>query len=135
PKPLQQPLEPLREDEDRSTISAIQPMPEARPFTFPVLPAGEKPEDYARSFLQQFGGDLGRTVLWRDKAGHALPISESLFRTHGGQWKIAKRGRETQVLRLAEALIDPDEIWAQWARGHTGKPVLMRSYLRRSPEG
>lgn len=135
PKPLQQPLEPLREDEDRSTIAAIQPMPEPRPFMFPVLPAGEKPEDYARSFLRQFGGDLGKTVLWRDAAGHALPISESLFRTHDGKWKIAKRGRETQVLRMAEALIDPDEIWAQWARGHNGKPTLMRAYLRRAPGG
>lgn len=134
PKPLQQPLEPLGDFEDRSTIPAIQPMPDPRPFTLPVLPAGQKPEDYARSFLQQFGGDLDRTVLWRDKAGHVLPISEALFRRRDGGWKVEKRGRETQVLRLAETLIDPDEIWVQWARLKDGKIALKRSYLRRAPD-
>lgn len=134
PKPLQQPLEPLGEDEDRSTISAIQPMPEPRPFAFPLLEPGKSPEEYARSFLHEFGGDLDRSVLWRDKAGHVMPISQELFKMPDGAWKIGKRGRDVEVMRLAEALKDPDEIWAQWARGSSGKPVLMRAYLRRSPE-
>lgn len=157
PPPLQQPLEPLRPDEDRSPVvparpvptpepnsrpvsvpapeqTPVLPMPEPRPFTFPVLPPGEKPEEYARSFLQQFGGDLGRTVLWRDKAGHAMPISEDLFRRPDGSWKADKRSRGAQVLRLAETLIDPDEIWVQWARFRDGRVVMKRGYLRRAPD-
>lgn len=64
--------------------------------------------------------DIGEPVVWRDPSGHAVTVSEDLFKTANGE-------------RLAEALKDPDEIWLGWYRGRDGAQ-LCRNYLRRDPQ-
>ncbi|OJY36352.1 MAG: head morphogenesis protein [Rhodobacterales bacterium 65-51] len=113
----------------------------AKPFSARPLPeAGLSDEDYVRAFLQPFGADIGRAVLWTDAAGHAVPISEEFFRARDGRWKIGKRGRARLAPLMAEALIDPDEIWL----GVAAKPdpldamvqelLVDRRYIRVDPE-
>ncbi|HEY9212071.1 MAG TPA: PBECR2 nuclease fold domain-containing protein [Ancylobacter sp.] len=135
PHEMQAPLAPLEPSATRSSLPDVPALPTSRPFTATSLPAGEAPETYARAFLQEFGADIGQAVAYRDAAGHVLPISEELFKTAGGAWKATKRGRETEVLKLAETVRDPDEIWVNWARGANGSVYLMRSYLRRAADG
>jgi hypothetical protein len=113
----------------------------AKPFSARPLPeAGLSDEDYVRAFLQPFGADIGRAALWTDAAGHAVPISEELFRARDGRWKVGKRGRARLTPLMAEALIDPDEIWL----GVAAKPdpldetiqelLVDRRYIRVDPD-
>lgn len=131
PPPLQQPL------------AAYDPAaPKPRPADLPVLPApvpaerllpqGWPDEDYIAAFLGEFGAAPGRPAAFRDAAGHLLAIGEDLFRdARTGGTKAAKRGRERYLLLLADAIKDPDEIWAQWEehRG-TGEMILKRVYVK-----
>lgn len=131
PRELQLPLAPLGAPDTRSAIVEAA-MPPARPFTAPQLAPGGTAEDYVEAFLDAFGARIGSPMLFRDPSGHALPISDQLFRTAAGDWKVAKRGRELDVLRLAETIRDPDEIWLSWWRvSATDTPLLFRSYIRR----
>lgn len=131
PREMQQPLEILAPDQTRSPIAPAPAMPAARPFASDVLPAGKPPEEYAKAFLGEFGASPDNAVAWRDPAGHLVPLSAALFQDARGAWKADKRGRGQSMLRLAEALKDPDEIWINWARDRDGRPYLLRSYLRR----
>lgn len=103
--------------EGRHAVVIDQPTPveellaAARPFVAKPLPEGLPQEDYVREFLRPFGADIGRAVLWEDPAGTRIPISDQFFRDRDGLWKVAKRGREVFTPLLAEALLDPDEIW------------------------
>lgn len=113
----------------------------AKPFSARPLPeTGLSDEDYVRAFLQPFGADIGRAVLWTDAAGHAVPISEEFFRARDGRWKVGKRGRARLAPLMAEALMDPDEIWL----GVAAKPdpldetiqelLVDRRYIRVDPD-
>ncbi|MGY9046313.1 MAG: phage portal protein family protein [Rhodobacterales bacterium] len=86
------------------------------PFTSKPMKEGLSEEDYVRGFLQPFGADIGRAVLFEDKAGGRIPISDALFRNARGDWKVGKRERATLTPLLAEAIMDPDEIWLGVAR-------------------
>ncbi|MDO5622310.1 MAG: PBECR2 nuclease fold domain-containing protein [Paracoccus sp. (in: a-proteobacteria)] len=81
-----------------------------RPFTTEVLPGGREPEYYADAFMKMFDGRAGQAVLWQDKAGNYMPMSDDMLRDRAGRWKL-KRGRERHVLQMAETMLDPDEIW------------------------
>lgn len=106
----------------------------AKPFTAPLLPPDLNPEDYVDRFLAEFDASRDRPALHRDAAGHVIAIGEDLFRTGAGRWKIIRPdGRQAHVLRLAEAIRDPDEIWVDWHRGPAGWR-LVRRYLRTSPD-
>lgn len=83
----------------------------SRPFKAAELPDDLRPEEYVSAFLEPFGAALGRPAIWEDVAGHRLTVSEALFQTWDGKWKLTKRGRETHAAMLAEAIMDPDEIW------------------------
>lgn len=83
----------------------------AKPFQAVPLAPGLSKEDYVRAFLQPFGADIGRAVLWQDPTGTKIPISDEFFRDRSGLWKVGKRGREIFTPLMAEALLDPDEIW------------------------
>eukprot|EP01031_Cornospumella_fuschlensis_P001529 gene1529-1909_t len=49
---------------------------------------------------------------------------------------MGKGVRGPHVLRLAEAVRDPDEIWVDWVTDHLrGGMRLVRRYLRYDPEG
>ncbi|MDR6952666.1 hypothetical protein J2X65_002025 [Ancylobacter sp. 3268] len=130
PRELQKPLDVLPPELPRSERAQAPAAPAGRAFTADSLAPGLPPEDYAQAFLKEFGADVGKSVAWRDAAGHVVPISEELFKTASGAWKVAKRGRDTEVLKLAETLKDPDEIWVNWARDADGALYLLRSYIR-----
>lgn len=107
----------------------------AKPFAAEMLEDGMAPADYVRAFLTPFGGDVGRAVLFADKAGDKVPVSDLLFRDATGDLKVMKRGRHRLVAMMAETLLDPDEIWMGVAR-KTGSDDLVvdRRYIRVDPK-
>ena len=105
----------------------------SQPSRVAQLKDGEAIETYVDAVLGMFGAGRGENgaALHRDHAGAAVIISEKLFQTHDGAWKVFKRARAGEYLRAAEALKDPDEIWVDWDRNAaTGKTTLRRRYLR-----
>ncbi len=103
----------------------------SRPFKKGVLPEGKDDEYYVRSCLEQFGADIGKAVVHRDPVGQAIVVSDQLFKNADGFWKSNKRGRGRQMMRLAETIFDPDEIWVNWQIiPKTGEVRLVRNYLR-----
>jgi hypothetical protein len=129
PKELQNPLPPsgaTAKLSDLPTLSSI-----AKPFKSKPLPAETTPDAAVDLFLAEFGASRGTPALFRDAAGHAIPISESLFQKNDGSSKANKRGRHVYFMILAEAIQDPDEIWVDWQyQNKIGKWVLVRRYLR-----
>ena len=128
PPPLDRPLSfPYMGD------PAKVPPPPARPTPLDLLPEGQPAEWYVRQFLDAFSvTDLNGGVLLKDVLGEPIVISAELFRTsQAGHWKI-KFGRGKDVLLLADALKDPDEIWWVWQK-HPGEDryILRRRYLKR----
>ena len=110
--------------------------PEPRPVGQDLLmPAGRDEADYVNAFLEMFGVGAGESLQYADAAGGRVEISEVLFRTAGGLYKVTKAGRERYVRLLARAIQDPDEIWLVWGRvgGSAGRPkvVLRRRYIAR----
>lgn len=89
---------------------------QAKKFAAKPLPSGLEPEDYVRGFLKPFGADIGQAVLFEDAAGTKVPVSDQLFRDRRGEFKVLKRERAELTPLLAEALLDPDEIWIGVAR-------------------
>ena len=126
-------LEPAAPDVDppfpRHIVTVDTPSPiedlrdQARPFAADLLDTGLSEEDYVKAFLTPFGADIGKAALFIDKIGTRIPISDQMFIDHFGRLKATKRGREIYMARLAETIIDPDEIWI----GVTGK----RSHINR----
>lgn len=105
------------------------------PATVPasrILGSGLPPQDYARAFLAEFGADIGRPVVFDDVAGGALAISDDLFRSGDGQWKVDKNGRGPYMALLADAVRAPDEIWLRWeeSRDQPGRWLLKRRYIK-----
>jgi hypothetical protein len=144
PPELQQPLEPSTTSPRKAAPVLPSITTIAKPLVTPIAPAGLPAEDYLDGFLLPFGARRGPGggVLFRDVAGHAVPISEDLFRDTAGNLKIMKygQGRERHLPRLGEALRDPDEVWVDWvADKRPGQPAgasrLVRNYLRFDPLG
>lgn len=112
----------------------------ARPFASKALADGLADETYLRGFLSPFGADLGKAVLFEDKAGDRMPISDELFRQRDGTLKVGKRDRARLTPLIAETIMDPDEIWIGVAR----KPdpinpdleelLVDRRYIRVDPD-
>lgn len=94
-----------------------------------LLPAGETPETYARAFLQEFGADIGKPVVYTDAAGGRLLINEWLFQDGAGNWKADKMGRGPFLQVLASTIRQPDEIWLAWSDA-TGRSRLLRRYMK-----
>ncbi|MBX9750895.1 MAG: hypothetical protein K5Q68_15005 [Roseococcus sp.] len=113
----------------------LPPLSPARAADAPgLLPAGRDPAFYAEQFLEVFGATLERPRVIRDAAGARLVISRELFEDVQGRWKPDASARGPFMLRLAEALRDPDEIWADWAETEAGGVHVRRRYLRRFAE-
>lgn len=112
----------------------------AKPFTAKPLAEGLTDEAYVQAFLDPFGADLDNAVLWEDRAGVRIPVSAELFRDRGGAWKIGKRGRAPFTPLMAEALLDPDEIWIGIAekpdpvRPDQGELLIDRRYIKADPD-
>ncbi len=112
-------------------------LPPGKPFKQPLVEhAGAKDnEDLTARFLAQFGQAINGAVVFRDKSGTALMITDSLFKKGSGHWKLDDR-RRTDMLRLAETIIEPDEIWANWQYNPVAKAwYLSRYYLRSNEDG
>jgi hypothetical protein len=107
----------------------------AKPFKAKLLTDGQTPEDYVRAFLKPFGADIDRAVLFEDKSGTKIPVSDLLFRNRHGELKALKRNRHRVMSMMAEALLDPDEIWMGVARKvESGDLVVDRRYIRVDPK-
>lgn len=107
-----------------------------------ILPAmrssGESPEYYANQFLGNFDTRIGSAKVFKDVAGDSVLISEKLFQDRDGNWKF-KNEREQYMHMLADAIIDPEEIWLTFLKKE-GKYRLTRRYLKAyeidgNPEG
>ena len=126
------------------SIDTPDPMADLRAnataFKAKVLPDGLTEEAYWRAFLKPFGAEPGTAVLWEDAAGQDIVISEQLFLEHSGRSKTFKRGRGDYAALLAEAIMNPDEIWlgvrSVPVDEHPGYEDLMvtRRYIKVDPE-
>jgi len=97
-----------------------------------LLPAGQAPQVYAASFLQEFDLRPGETHVFEDVAHGPLVLSEDLFKAGDGTWKADKAGRGPYMKLLADAVKTPDEIWLRWEerRDEPGKWLLKRRYIK-----
>lgn len=127
------------------TVDQAEPIADlvasGRRFKAKELKSGLPAETYVDAFLKPFGAKRGAAVLFADKAGGVVPISDELFRDAQGEYKVMKRGREVHSAQMAEAIIDPDEIWVGVASvkipAHQGggtELVLDRKYIRVDPK-
>lgn len=135
PRELQQPL---RDPEEAGPVLPhnLPPLVQtSKPFAAGLLPDDIDPKEAAEKFLQAFGASWDTPAMFRDAAGHAIGVSKSLFADGMGEFKGGKASRHLQMLRLAEALRDPDEIWVDWQWNVHGQQWgLVRNYLRLSPD-
>ena len=112
--------------------AGLPPLPPARPArTAALLPEGQTADTYIDAFLQEFGATQSAPVVFRDASGARVVISRDLFFGGSGLPKADAVARGRFMLRIAEALKDPDEIWADWAKTHAGGVHVRRRYLRR----
>lgn len=132
PQPLRKPLPPLDLPAPKPDLP---PLPEPDRVDPAALLADDLPAQvYADRFLQAFGMGPGAEGYYRDRSGGIIALSQRLFehRDQSGTavgLKSGKRGRGQFALLLADAIQNPDEIWADWAQVASGV-VLRRSYLK-----
>ncbi|WP_320200504.1 phage portal protein family protein [Agrobacterium sp. rho-13.3] len=121
----------LVEIDAAETVDAL--LKRSKPFKAKSLAEGVSRDENIRSFLTPFGADLGQAGLFEDKAGHKLSISDQLFR---GVDAVLPGDNYTLAPLLAEAMMDPDEIWIGVARklddnGDAGDELFVtRRYVR-----
>lgn len=133
PVELQQPLKPFGTD---MTPKQLPPMPKATPVPKEDLLSPDlEPERYVEAFMARFGRQSDEAGYHRDVSGGIITIGRSLFeqRTQDGTvvgLKSGKRGRGQFAVLLADAILQPDEIWVDWAEVKSGI-VLRRAYLKR----
>lgn len=97
-----------------------------------LLPQGLAPEAYVRGFLEPLGATLEQPAIVRDAIGERLVVGKELFQTAKGEWKVLKRDREQFLPLMAQALLQPDEIWArvEWMYAQQ-RAVVRRRYIAR----
>lgn len=96
----------------------------------PDLPA----QDYVDHFMQAFGLKSGENGFFRDASGGIISLSERMFQERDAAGKLIglksdKFGRGRYVGLMADTIINPDEIWVDWAQVTSGL-VLRRAYLK-----
>lgn len=85
-------------------------------FRQKVLPTDQTADEYRQALMQPFmpdtaSADLPPSLLFTDVSGTRILISDAMFRRADGSWKGGKRFHAEYAGLLAEAIIDPDEIW------------------------
>lgn len=102
-----------------------------------LLPAGLDMRDYARAFLEPLGATLDQPAIVRDAIGERLVVGAELFQDAQGEWKADKRGRGRFLPLLAQALMEPDEIWVrvEWLYGQRSAVVRRRYVAQFMVEG
>lgn len=110
------------------------PLPKPRPASADrLLPSGQTEQQYMERFLEEFGATDAAPAVFRDKTGDAVVIGRELFtNAKTGALKVSKRGHARELLLLADALKEPDEIWVrlEWQYAQ-GKAVVRRRYIGR----
>lgn len=113
----------------------------AKPFKAKQLATGKDESFYVDAFMKAFGAAHNDALLFTDKAGGKIVISDELFKQHDGTYKVTKRGREIYTAQLAEAIQDPDEIWIGISevkvpehQGGGTELVVDRKYVRVDPK-
>lgn len=110
-----------------------EPLPPPRAIAAEtLLPKGLTPEDYVRGFLEPLGATLEQPAIVRDAVGERLVVGKELFQTAAGEWKVLKRDREQFLPLMAQALLQPDEIWVrlEWMYAQE-RAVVRRRYIAR----
>lgn len=93
------------------------------------LSASLPPAEYAQAFLKRLGGTTGKSAVFRDVAGDAVPLSDWLFKDGAGKWVSETSRLGPDLPLLAQTIEAPDEIWLAWAQiGERWE--LRRRYLR-----
>jgi hypothetical protein len=98
-----------------------------------LLPEGLPDQEYVERFLAEFGATNAAPVVFKDVTGDAVVVSRELFTSaKTGALKIKKRGHARELLLLAEAIKDPDEVWVrlEWLYAKN-KAVVRRRYISR----
>lgn len=70
--------------------------------------------------------------MFIDVVGSALVISDSLFKTAQGEWKVLKRDRSAYAKLSAMAIKSPDEIWVRIEPlvKERGRYRIVRRYIK-----
>lgn len=97
-----------------------------------LLPTGLAPEAYAQAFLEPLGATLDQPAIVQDVIGERLVVGRTLFEDAKGNLKADKRDRGQFLGLLAQALLQPDEIWVrlEWLNV-AQKAVVRRRYVAR----
>ncbi len=134
PPELREPLKPF--GSPPAPAATLPALPAPTPVAAErLLPKVAPDADFVSAFLGEFGLKPGESKLHRDASGAVIAISQRLLeeRDIAGNvvaGKAGKNGRGPYMRLIADTIIDPDEIWADW-RAVTSGVVLMRSYLKR----
>jgi hypothetical protein len=133
PTELREPLPAFGEVAKPAMLPPLPAPSVARPVD--ILQMGLPEEDYVDAFLSRFGLRGSETGFHRDVSGGVIAIGRTMFerRTRDGTvvgLKADKRERGQFVNLMADAILNPDEIWIDWAPVASGV-VLRRAYLRR----
>ena len=107
--------------------SADDALPAPRVVSAAVLLAkGLEPQAYAQAFLKHFDASIEQPAIFEDVIGERVAVGKELFQTAQGEWKADKRERGPYMPLLAQALIDPDEIWVRLEWHYAQKKALVR---------
>lgn len=113
---------------------AGDPLPPPRPFPAERLLLENLSEtEYVQRYLAEFGATLEQPAIVQDVLGERLVVGQDLFlERKTGKLKANKNGRGRWLPMLAEALLNPDEVWVrlEWL-GALQKAVVRRRYLAR----
>lgn len=105
-------------------------MPAPRPLNLPetVVQPGREQAAFD-DFMQAFGGgDTARVTL---PSGDVVVVSDELFRTLDGRWKIGKRERDRWLGYIAALIQAPQEVW-RLELGGSQELYLLGRFLRGS---
>lgn len=97
------------------------------------MPDGLADQDYVGQFLDEFGATETAPAVFKDKVGDSVVIGRELFSdAKSGALKVGERANVRELLLLADALKEPDEVWVrlEW-QAQQNKAVLRRRYIRR----
>ncbi|PTU03549.1 hypothetical protein DBR45_06485 [Pseudomonas sp. HMWF031] len=106
-----------------------RPLPEARPVTeVQRMPKGLTPAAQVDRFLKTFGAKTDAPAVFRDLAGDPLVIGRGMFEGADGQLRLPPG----DLLLLAQAIREPDEIWARldWLEDQK-RAFLRKRYVSR----
>lgn len=107
------------------------PMPPPRRLGKNVLyQDGLLDHQYINRFLREFNKDPKPTVFM-DVMGEPVIISDGLFKTASGRFKLSKDMRYRYLGLLASTIKEPDEVWYVWEEYPKGRMTLRKKYLAR----